>query len=186
MIIKSSISIAKVNLKAIPKLKKFVSDDEHHISATGDIAKALGLGLDSSVKILPGVTLSPLPVEVNKFTAEQKLKIQDAVVTFGSATLPLLKKYHPALTGSADGIEFVFATKKAIDAFTDNEDKSFIKPTVKTVRALMELIDVLKPAFPQIQNIPYLETIGVIIKVGDSAWQIYSDVSKATSSGIVK
>ena len=185
MLIQTSTKISKVNSKLVPAIGTFVISDDHHIALTGELSKALGLTAASAVKVAPDVTLTPITGDDKKITAEQKLKIQDAVVTFGASVLPLLKKYHPEILGPADGIEFIFATKKAFDAFTDSENKSVIKPVIKTTRALMELIDIITPVFPQIKNIPYLETVGVIIKVGDSVWQIYSDVSKATS-GITK
>ena len=57
---------------------------------------------------------------------------------------------------------------------------------IKTARALVELVDVAALAVPALKQVPYLDAVGVVIKVGDSTVQMWTDVSKAVGASDAK
>jgi hypothetical protein len=187
MIIQTSrVYVAPIRTKIDSQLTDFVKSNNHQIAMTGAIGKAIGLRPDVSVKIDSGETLHAVPTASRKLTAEQRLAIEKAAVTFGTSTLPILKNYVPQLTGPIDGIEVVFASKTAFDAWADPERTSVVKPLIKTTRALFEIVDVAQTAIPALKQVPYLDAVGVFVKVGDSVIQLWTDVSKAVGSSATK
>jgi hypothetical protein len=51
---------------------------------------------------------------------------------------------------------------------------------------LVELVDVAQVAVPALKQIPYLDAVGVFVKVGDSVVQLWTDVSTAVASPTTK
>ena len=137
----NSLYVSKVRTEMESNIADFVKSDEHLVVVAGNIAKSLGLPTKATVAVAPSDKLHALPVASSNLTAEQRLAIEKAAVTFGSTTLPLIKKYVPGLTGPIDGIDVVFATKNAFDAWADPERQSIVKPLVKTARVLVELVE---------------------------------------------
>ncbi len=164
------------------QLTDFVKSDNHHLAMTGTLGKAIGLRPEISVKVDSTETLQAIPAGSGKLTAEQRLAIEKAAMTFGTSTLPILKKYVPQVSGPIDGIEVVFASKAAFDAWADPERTSVVKPLIKTTRALFEIVDVAQIAVPALNQVPYLGAVGVFVKVGDSVIQLWTDVSKVVGS----
>jgi hypothetical protein len=112
----TSFYVSRVRTEVESNVADFVKNDEHLVAVTSDIGKSIGQPPVASVSVAPGEKLHVVPAPSNKLTAEQRLAIEKAAITFGSTTLPLLKKYVPELTGAIDGIDVVFATKNAFDA----------------------------------------------------------------------
>ncbi|MET0623594.1 MAG: hypothetical protein ABW250_11490 [Pyrinomonadaceae bacterium] len=177
---------SRVRTEVESNLAEFVKSDQHLVAVAGGMGKSIGLPAGGAVTVTPGNKLQAIPTASDKLTAEQRLAIEKAAVTFGSATLPMLKKYVPGLTGAIDGIDVVFATKIAFDAWADPERQSIVKPVIKTTRAFFELVDVAQAAIPALKQIPYLDAVGVLVKVGDSVTQLWTDVSKITRTSPIK
>lgn len=176
MKIQTSFNVSKVRDEHKSELDDLVKDDRHLIAVSGEISKAIGIDPLKTVNTPTGDELHAVPTE-NKLTAEQRLKIETAAITLSGVALPAAKIYLPGLSGSIDGIELVFAGKTAFDAWTDPERTSIITPLLKTSRAFFELLDVAQIAVPSLKNVPYLDHIGVLIKVGDSIFQFYTTTS---------
>src|ERR1044071_4441391 len=123
-IITSKVYVSKVRTDVEPHLGEFVKNDEHHVAVSNDIGKSIELRSEAKVTVPSGQTLQAVPATSPKMTAEQRLAIEKAAVTFASSTLPMFKKFYPQLSGPIDGVELVFATKNAFDAWADPERKS--------------------------------------------------------------
>lgn len=187
MIIETSrVYVSPIRTKIDSGLTNFVESDRHQLAMTGAIAKAVGLRPEFSVKIDSGESLQAIPAKSSKLTAEQRLAIEKATVTLASSTLPILKKYVPQITGPIDGIEVVLASKTAFDAWADPERTSVVKPVIKTTRALFEIVDVAQTVLPALKQVPYLDAVGIFVKVGDSVIQFWTDVSKIAGSSSKK
>lgn len=178
MIIQTSTNIAKVNEKLAPKIESLVRDDGHHIVASGELSKALGVEIKSPVSIISGIALHPVTSENSDLTAGQESEVKEALDNFKKNILPLLKTHDPEFKSQIVGVDLVFAVENTFKAFTDEKNDSKVKPWLEATKALMKLIDVIDPIFPQIKKIPYFDAIGVIVSTGSAAYQIYSDVSK--------
>jgi hypothetical protein len=185
-IVTSKVYVSKVRTEVESHLGEFVKSDEHHIAVSNDIGTSIELRPEAKVTVPSGQTLQAVPATSPNMTAEKRLAIEKAAVTFVSSTLPMFKKYYPELGGSIDGIELIFASKVAFEAWADPERKSLIKPVIKTARALVELVDVAALAVPSLKQVPYLDAVGVVVKVGDSTVQMWTDVSKAMGGSDTK
>jgi hypothetical protein len=164
------------------RLTDFVKSDQHRVAMTTDIAKAVGLRPEISVKVDSGQELQALTDKSGKLTPEKRLALEKAAITFGSSTLPILKKYFPIISREIDGVEVVFASKIAFDAWADPERTNVVKPVIKTTRALFELLDVAQVVIPSINQVPYLGAVGVFVKVGDSVYQLWTEVTSIVGS----
>lgn len=178
MIIQNSTNLAKVSNKAAPEIEDFIADDGHYIAVSGEVSKALGISPISPFKIGTGFTLHPVTADNGFLNIQQESEIKEAIDNFRKTFFPLLKKNNPELTGAIGAIELIFSTKEAIEAITDKESGSKIKPWIAGGKTVMKLLSAVDPIFPQIKQIPHFETFSVIFTIGTSAYQIYCDVSK--------
>ena len=183
MIIQQS-TISRVRDESAEKLRPFVEDGTHRIAVTSDMLEPSELTSVSSPTISgDGFTVTGVSISEKKgLTDAQKQAIEKAFVNVSNAALPQLKKYFPEITGPIEGIELILSTKTAFDSWADPENKTIVKPMLKTTRAVFELIDVVRIAIPRLDNVPYMNEVGVLIKVGDSVWQFYHDVSTTIST----
>jgi hypothetical protein len=101
----SSFYVSRVRADGETNLADFVKSDKHLVAVSSDIGNSIGLRPAATVTVPSGDKLQAVPTASSKLTAGQRLAIEKAALTFGSATLPLLKKYVPNLTGAIDGIE---------------------------------------------------------------------------------
>ncbi|HEX6718025.1 MAG TPA: hypothetical protein VF088_12985 [Pyrinomonadaceae bacterium] len=182
----SKVYVAKVRTDVEPHLGEFVKSDEHHIAVSDDIGKSIELRPEAKVTVPSGQTLQAVPTTSPKMTAEKRLAIEKAAMTFVSTNLPMIKKIYPQLGGPIEGVELVFASKIAFDAWTDPERKSMVKPVIKTARAFVEFVDVAAVAVPALKKVPYLEAVGVVLKVGDSAFAMWTDIVKPIAGSDAK
>lgn len=181
MIIQDSTAFAKVNKKAESKIGGFIADDGHHIAVSSEVSKALGVVPISPLKIGTGFMLHPVTGDNSILNVQQESEIKEAIDNFRKTFFPLLKKNNPELTGVIGAVELVFATREVIEAITDKESDSKVKPWIAGGKAVMKLLSAVDPIFPQIKQIPHFETFSVIFTIGTSAYQIYCDVSKDES-----
>jgi|SRR4028119_307393 hypothetical protein len=164
-------------------LGPFVADKAHHISIASDPSADSTEPVAATALVLPGgVRLNPMLVPNAKGLADaQRLKIEKAAVTASNGILPIIKSYFPGVSGPIEGIELVLATKTAFDAWSDPQRGSIVKPLFKSTRALFELFDIIKQAMPSLKQVPYVNAIGAVVKVGDSVFQFYADYTEVMS-----
>lgn len=85
----------------------------------------------------------------------------------------LIKHQYPGLAAPVAGVELIVTTSMAFEASADPDRTDLVKPTLNTVRAVAEAVDLLLPWVPVLQ--PYsgsIKTVVLIAKAGDSAWQV--------------
>jgi hypothetical protein len=164
-------------------LGPFVADKTHHISIASNPSAGSTEPVAAKALVLPsGARLSPILAPNTKgLTDAQRLQVEKALVTASNGVLPIIKANFPGVSGSIEGIELVLATKTAFDAWSDPQRKSVVKPLFKTTRAMFELLDILKQAMPNLKQVPYVDAIGAVVKVGDSLFQFYADYSEVMS-----
>lgn len=171
-------SVREAGTDAAQQLRSYVGSDSHMLSVTGDIAADAALQSNQWVALTGGQSLHPIGDTSPGWNAKQQQHFNNSLIGFAGKNLGIVKKYFPETTGPIDGVEFVFASHAAIGAFADPERKSYVKPLIKSSRAIVELIDIAKLAIPGLQNNPYVEVAGVIVKVGDSMYSFYDDMQK--------
>ena len=171
------IFVAPVRLEVAAKLGNFVADDKHHISFSTGPGDSTGHPSIARFPVAPEVTLHAVSPDSKAWTAAQSLALAKAVATAGTATLPTIKTYYPTATPAIEGFEFVFHTIGSVHAWCDPKKTSVVKPVLKTSRAVVELFDLLKMASPALDKIsPHIQAISVVIKVGDTLYQLYTDI----------
>jgi hypothetical protein len=80
---------------------------------------------------------------------------------------------------SLDVLEVVIAGKEMFNDWQDHQKTGMIKPALATAETLIELVDLLKPLCPALeQAAPQLATVGFLLKVGDSMYQLYLDLAE--------
>jgi hypothetical protein len=173
------VRISRVRTEVESDVAEFVQSDEHHIAVSHDIGKSIELRPEAQVTVASGQTLQAVSTTSLKMTAEQRLGLEKALADFATANLPILKKAYPQLGGTIGGVELFLASKNALDAWTDPERTSLVKPLIKTARVLFDCLDVAQTHVPALKEVPYLENVGIFLKVGDSVWQLWTDISKA-------
>jgi hypothetical protein len=173
----------QTNTKTRDELLSYIGSDSHTISVTGDIASETETLSNDFVALSDDQTLHALDEKSQGWNDTQRRHFNNSLIGFAGKNLGLVKKYFPEATGPVDGVELVFSSHAAINAFTDPDRKSYVKPMIKSSRALVELVDVVKLAVPALQNNPYVEVAGVIVKVGDSVYSLYDDMQKIQQLG---
>ena len=174
MIIKTSADLSGVHPRALPKVSAYVADESHLVSLSADISQSATPNASAApaTPVAPGVALAPAAL-----TPEQQDKIQKALIKFASSNFGHLRAYVPEAGKGIDVLELVFASKYAADALRDPARTSIAGPLVKTARAMSELVDLVKPFVPALDDNPYVEAATVIIKFGDSIYQVHADVT---------
>jgi hypothetical protein len=186
------VSFAPIQQGIAASLSPFIADPTHQVAYSSDVGKGFRSIGGITIQVTPNIILKTLPdlrlekpsdvLSAKGLDAAQHLKLEKAFVTLSNATLPIIKKYCPQISGPIDGIEFLLASKATLDAFADPERKTVLKPMIKVARTLSELVDIVKVAVPSLGKVPYLEAAGVIIKVGDTLIQFYIDFIESTSA----
>lgn len=179
----AKLSIAPVKAEFQEKIGEFVKDAAHHLAATGEISKSLGLDLSNGIALNDKITLEPLPVKQKKYTPEQQLKLKKLAFKFAQGTLPQIKPYFSQqLTPVFEGADIILASDAAINSWIDSERKTVVDPLIKSARVFVEIYDVVKWLYPQLATNQYLNSIGTMVKIGDTAFQIYGEIKKVTSN----
>lgn len=174
MLITTSADLSAVHPRVLPEVSAYVGDDSHLVSISTDIphGAAPGAGPPPATQVAPGVSFAPASL-----TPEQQEKVQAALIKFASSNFGHLRTYVPEAGTGIDILEVIFASKYAVDAMRDPKRSSIAGPLIKTARAMSELVDLVKPFVPQLKDNPYLQAAAVIIKVGDSLYQVQADVT---------
>lgn len=177
-ITKAPIFIAPVRPTIAAKLGDFVADDKHHIALSGGLVRdALGLPLLTQLTVEPEVTFKAVSPDIKLWAPAQRLALAKAFATAGTSTLPTIKTYFPTAAPAVEGFEFVFHSIGAVHAWSDPKQTSVLKPILKTSRAVVELFDLLKMAAPALDKAsPHVQAISVFVKVGDTLYQLYTDI----------
>jgi hypothetical protein len=112
---------------------------------------------------------------------EKQPDVTKSLLKVGETSLALLRKQFPEIPSiglGLDAIEVVIAGKGVFDDWQDRQRTGMIKPTLATAKTLVELVDLLKPLCPALeQAAPQLATVGLLLKVGDSLYQLYLDLA---------
>lgn len=184
MKIQSTLRIAPLSAEPAAALAGFVEDSSHYLAVTADTPAPTKAASFAQVAVDQNLTLKALPSDHKQWSQAQKLAFAKAAASAGSAALPLVRKYLPGISGSAiDGFEFVFSTTQAIHSWSDPKRTSAVKPVLKSARAAFELFDLLKIAMPTLEKAgSYVEAVSVLVKIGDTVYQLYSDVKDIENS----
>ena len=175
MLIKTSANLSATLPESAARLNAYVADKSHSISVSADIAGPTASA--AGTEVAPGAGLTPLP-QAQALTPRQNKKVEKALMKFAASQFGHLKAYVPGSAPYIDGAELLFASRTAFNAITDPQRTSMTEPLLKTGRAMAELIDVVKPYLPALNNNPYVDVASVLIKVGDSVYTLHADLTK--------
>ncbi len=169
-------------------MKALAADTKQDVAWTSDLDHILRPAVQSSVWNLPddGKLHTAKLVDLHHHQQENKKKNGDALIAIATSGTALLKDQFGELGAPLDGFEFVIASARTFDAWSNPDRKGVIKPSLTTATAVVEGLEFASNFFAPLQSIaPHLKTAGIVLKFGDAAYQIYlseHDDSGSTAS----
>jgi len=178
------VSVAQVKLATAADLRALVADPTHQVAWPSTLAGQPKLASQSVVTAPLGLTFNTTSWSsvVVLSPPEKQPDVTKSLLKVGETSLALLKDQFPDIPPiglGLDVIEVVIAGKGVFDDWQDHQRTGMIKPTLATAKTLIELADLLTPLCPALeQAAPQLATVGLLLKVGDTMYQLYLDLAE--------
>ena len=179
MKIQSSVRVAKVLPSVARQMDSFIDDEKHELAWTPpEILSPSSAVTAHLLKVNPDYQLQAASLEEidekSEDPDERLKKMRKAYLKMATNSTALIRHQFPALSAPVEGMELVFASYNAFDAWTDPERSGWFAPSLSTARAVMEAIEVFAPIVPGLTEVKdYTKTAGMIIKTLDGFYQVY-------------
>jgi len=173
MIILTSTRMDPLHAQAGATLVRYAGDKERMVSVTTDVAHSFASAIGKVTKVGPDLLLKGL--QLGDPSSPEAILMKEQAKRFQKAVLNEIRAAHPELKGAFQSFELILSAADAIEALTDPDRNSVIKPALKTSQALCDMVEAVAPMVG-LENNPYVKWVSAIVTVGGFAYRVCAEV----------
>jgi hypothetical protein len=157
----------------------YAGDRAHMVSVSADFAHSLSAAIGKTTSIGPSLLVKA--VQLDDPSSPGARLVKQEAKRFQKAVGNDIKAAHPELNGAFRSFELILSSADAVEAFTDPKRASFVKPAIKTSKALLSLMNAVEPLVPGLTNNPCFKWASAIVTIGDLAYGIWAEAAPPPS-----